>query len=635
MSRKRRRAIQDLPLTDEVWYVAVRRLKYRIYIQEDDIAFRPVVLIILDQGSGLALNQLVLIEFPDVDEVNQLILNTMRRTDPSLGTKPHRPKLILCERMEWIMGLREAMEPYSIGVSLGQPPEYVDEIYDGLNERMRKDTPQIPGLLSVPEVTLDLVARFFDAAAEFWRSEPWVWLNDRQILAVYLKDDQEPYLVEMMGCGGHEYGFILYRNWDDILKPIMEGLSFPERLPGYGWHSISFDPFDDLPVDDQIAIENFGWTIVDEDFCPFPAIFTHESVQRPPREELILFEEIMRGVPIFTRDFLQPDGHGDYLPVETEIGIVSFDGPKVIKVLYPAGRFTPEEIPYGAGEFDAARAENDVDVQPFDRRRIEGTLAEFIHQINEDDLSPELQEAQDLIYLAWEEDSPAVRVKLAQQALEISPDCVDAYNILAEDAARTVAEGLDYYRKAVDVGEKSLDRSIFEEDVGHFWGVFETRPYMRARLGLAECLREAGEWEEAVHHYRELLRLNIYDNQGVRYLLLDILMDMGQWQAAQELLEKFNDENSATWLFTRALLTFQRDGATKQADRLLKEAWSENLFVPDYLLRIERIPKVLPEMITMGGDSEAVDYAAAHLNYWYRIPGAVGWLGRNWLDSIK
>jgi hypothetical protein len=30
--------------------------------------------------------------------------------------------------------------------------------------------------------------------------------------------------------------------------------------------------------------------------------------------------------------------------------------------------------------------------------------------------------------------------------------------------------------------------NIFEEGVGHFWGIHETRPYMRARYGLVESL---------------------------------------------------------------------------------------------------------------------------------------------------
>lgn len=635
MSRNRRRSIQDLPQNDEVWYVAVRRLQHRIYLKEEDVTFRPFVLMIFDQASELLLDQQVLLKFPSVDELSQFITRVMKKSDISLEMKPHRPTSILCEMLEWISGLREAMQPYSIEVSLGQPLEVVDEFIQGLNDYMRGDAPEIPGLLSVHGVTPELVADFFDAAAELWRSEPWVWLNDRQILAVHTQEDQDPWLVQIMGCGGYEYGFILYQHWQDILRPIKEGLSLSERLPGSGWHSLSFDPIDDLPVDDQIGIEDYGWSIENEGFCPFPGIFTHEAVQRPPREELILLEEIMLSVAAFTRDHLHSDGQGDFFQVETEIEVMTFDGPKEVKVHYPAGRFTLEEIPYGAGEFDIADLDSDVDVISFDRRSIERNLAEFARSVGEDHPSPEILSAQDIIYQAWETDSAAERVKIAQNALEVSPHCADAYNILAEDGARTLAEALDYYRQGVEAGEKALGKSFFEEEGGHFWGILETRPYMRARLGLANCLREAGELDKAIQHYSELLRLNTSDNQGIRYILLDVLMDMGQWQTAQELLGHYEDDHTCIWLYTRTLLTFYFSGATEEAERQLQAALELNPFVLDYLLRVERIPKDLPDLIIMGGDSEAVDYAAAHLNYWYRIPGAVDWLASYVINDLN
>ena len=76
-------------------------------------------------------------------------------------------------------------------------------------------------------------------------------------------------------------------------------------------------------------------------------------------------------------------------------------------------------------------------------------------------------------------------------------------------------------------GERALGAQAFEEDVGHFWGLLETRPYMRARAGLAASLWTAGDEVEAVEHYQDMLRLNPGDNQGHRYVLLGCLLQMG------------------------------------------------------------------------------------------------------------
>jgi hypothetical protein len=92
------------------------------------------------------------------------------------------------------------------------------------------------------------------------------------------------------------------------------------------------------------------------------------------------------------------------------------------------------------------------------------------------------------MYDAWESSSRKERIKLAREALSISPDCADAYNLLAEEEARSIEESKEFYRKGVEEGRHALEEKIFKEDGGHFWGYLPTRPYMRSRAGLIECL---------------------------------------------------------------------------------------------------------------------------------------------------
>jgi hypothetical protein len=102
------------------------------------------------------------------------------------------------------------------------------------------------------------------------------------------------------------------------------------------------------------------------------------------------------------------------------------------------------------------------------------------------------------------------------------------------------------------------------EDAGNFWGILETRPYMRARAGVAECLWEMGEAARAVEHYRELMRLNPGDNQGNRYPLARLLLQEGQDEELGALLGEYGEEASAEWLYTRALWMFRREGASER-----------------------------------------------------------------------
>lgn len=237
-----------------------------------------------------------------------------------------------------------------------------------------------------------------------------------------------------------------------------------------------------------------------------------------------------------------------------------------------------------------------------------------------------LDQAQDLIYSAWETGSRARRIKLARDALRISADCADAYVLLAQHLAETQAEVRAFLEEGTRAGERALGPEIFKEHKGHFWLILETRPYMRARAGLAEVLMELGEYQQAVGHYQELLRLNPNDNQGLRYLLVNLLLEIGDDGAVATLLKKYKNDSSATWHYARALLAFRQGGDSEHAHRLLRKAVSFNPYVPDYLLGRTRFPKQLPAYISPGQEDEAISYALLAQAGWRKTPGALDWL---------
>jgi hypothetical protein len=116
---------------------------------------------------------------------------------------------------------------------------------------------------------------------------------------------------------------------------------------------------------------------------------------------------------------------------------------------------------------------------------MEGFMAGLFGRV-EADTNGAVDDAQEMMYDAWEA-SGAARVALARAALDISPLCADAYVLLAEEDARSQPDALALYRQGVEAGERALGNE-FEELSGHFWGFLQTRPYMRARAGLAMTL---------------------------------------------------------------------------------------------------------------------------------------------------
>lgn len=240
--------------------------------------------------------------------------------------------------------------------------------------------------------------------------------------------------------------------------------------------------------------------------------------------------------------------------------------------------------------------------------------------------SSPVEEAQDVMYEAWQATTRAKRVKLAKKALSISPDCADAYVLLAEETATSAEEALRLFAEGIAAGERAIGPEGFKEMEGNFWGLLETRPYMRARDGYASTLWHMGQEEKAITHFQDMLRLNPNDNQGVRYYLLELYQDIGDDDALEALIKRYHKDYSANWFYTEALFLFRRHGAGKRANKKLEEALARNPHVPKYLLGQKKLPKQHPAYIGFGDENEAIDFASTAIPFWLQTPGAIEWL---------
>jgi tetratricopeptide (TPR) repeat protein len=244
-------------------------------------------------------------------------------------------------------------------------------------------------------------------------------------------------------------------------------------------------------------------------------------------------------------------------------------------------------------------------------------------------------EAMDLVNEAFKVTlSLEKRRSLLNKAIEICPDCADAYLALGT-MADFPAEILSFFQKAVAAGERYAGKESFENEVGHFWQISETRPYMQARKMLGDCLWMDGKQEEAILHYQDMLRLNPNDNQGIRHILIGWLIETGRNQEAKALLDQYPGDDFAAWPYSEALLAFRESGDDKTSRALLKKAKKENPFIFEYLSAPARIPEDLPEHYALGSEDEALIYLSEHLSIWENTPGALGGcINSGWVRAV-
>lgn len=235
------------------------------------------------------------------------------------------------------------------------------------------------------------------------------------------------------------------------------------------------------------------------------------------------------------------------------------------------------------------------------------------------------EQAQALIDQAWEARTQRQAAALARRALEIFPDCADAYNVLAGAEARSAEDALVLYEHGVDAGRRSLGNAFFDEHRGHFWGMIETRPYLRARRGLADCLWALGRKRESITHCEALLELSPDDNQGIRHGLLSRYLALGNDMGAARLFRDYPHDASAAFLWSRVLLDLRRGDQVAATEHLVL-AMHGNPHVAGVFAGKRKPPARLPAHYSPGDRNEAALYIANFAEAWLASADAMDWL---------
>lgn len=244
-------------------------------------------------------------------------------------------------------------------------------------------------------------------------------------------------------------------------------------------------------------------------------------------------------------------------------------------------------------------------------------------------------EAQQIAFDAMDAPTAAEARRLAKRALKLDPDCVDALVVMADVDAGTTREMIEALQKAVAAGERSLGADFIRKNRGYFWGLIETRPWMRAMAQLAELLRTQGIAPEAIGIYEKMLDLNPNDNQGVRDPLLGLYLETGNLKAAGALLKRYREDGSASFAWARALERFlaaDREGA----NAALRGARLANRHVELFLTMQKPLPKEMPEMYSPGSEEEAVLCLSFLSGAWAARQDAALWLfGQLEMESAR
>lgn len=256
------------------------------------------------------------------------------------------------------------------------------------------------------------------------------------------------------------------------------------------------------------------------------------------------------------------------------------------------------------------------------KKFLDGIIGKPIPSMPEELLGPQ-EKAQDLVFDAYDLEFPEARENIAA-ALELDPDCIEAYEYLgSHEPVPEIA--MVFFEKGISIGEKKFEGKHLKENIGHFWGLHETRPYMRCLQFQSECLDAIGKTEECIGILEKMIKLNPNDNQGIRGRLMLYLIETDQYEKYVKYDTEFKDEISAFALFNRALYAYKTKGIGATSNKKLTDAIKFNKFVLPKLLKHEH-PTDLPNHYGLGDENEATIYLFYAYPIWYSTKGAIEWL---------
>jgi len=250
-------------------------------------------------------------------------------------------------------------------------------------------------------------------------------------------------------------------------------------------------------------------------------------------------------------------------------------------------------------------------------------IDKFMKMYNEDLSKQRKEDSWDYLDMAYDADNEEDALLYAQKALQLDKNCLDAEVMIAELTTGDSEELKRKYEKIIEKTEKNLRQAdiLNDENAGQFWGILETRPYMRLRYTYLKLLLEQGKFRKAIKECEDLLLLSENDNLGVRYILISLYAFFEDEMNVIKLHKKYQGEESIHMLLPIVALYYKLDNY-KKAGLYLKKIAMVNYELKEFFCNTESLDKLeLDEVIDSGmykpGTKEEIMIAMADSSFLY------------------
>lgn len=506
-------------------------------------------------------------------------------------------------------------------------------------------------LFSNPDLTMDQIIRFGEAAAEYYQAAKWHDFSDLDLFRI-VSPHGGPGLeyTVILGWAGLEYGLGFYANalqheaahcggnpeeFMDRDEPLWL-FSFNERRDSH---------FRELSAE----WSRMGMPLAGE--SAYPLIMCQKPQTGPftaGPSELEFLTGLLLALARTDTGAADQGRWSVTVPLGNRKVEYTLELPHVLEPLNLADAIRwgiPPDPRTNDGIFEAMGKlmGNEMDGDPAEaentfNNKFTGRTSEEI--IAEADLpQTPAQFAKQHCYLAYDAVGYRKQV-LARQALLVDPCCVRAFNILAEENSDQTRR-LEYYIQAVTAAHDQWDLAALYRESGDLDGNPEIRPALRALAGASRTCEKIGEMDEALKYGLEFLTYSPSDGPQVRHLVLGQLLVKGRTADATRILAEWNPgfleapadkrdleadtfmEYGGDRLFVAvsALLLAAGSGADdKELRKMLGEIRSQNRYLLPFLNEGKKPPSTSLENLTIGGGAVALFVGIELKDSWQNEP---------------
>lgn len=282
-------AISAAPLDpDEVWEAALVRMPQRIQIGGQAIAIQTAL--VMSRTDGMILWHELFTQSPPADALATAVRLAIAM--PAVGS-PRRPRQVVVRDPDEAQSLRALADEAGFTCETQPKLKLIDDATASLAEHVLGPPP--PAVLTQAEgITAADLERFFVAAAEFYRRQPWKRFAMDEVLAL---DRLQPPAARrfglVMGQSGLTLGLAIYDQLSD-LRAMFSRQSDVDSADGF---SVFFCEESDVPLADLDAIEQFGWPIATPEAYPLALrILPGRKVETPAAKDVRFLTAALEGV---------------------------------------------------------------------------------------------------------------------------------------------------------------------------------------------------------------------------------------------------------------------------------------------------------------------------------------------------